>query len=145
MATPVPAPPTVFRPPTVSLSWVSVIRATTIVLLTLMLISLTGRVSADEHKRLQTAFDESRRQLAEAENDLRTMQAKVSDLEAKIAELNRLLDASGGGTAALRRERALLAHTPPDLRSRYDQLSRLQQAPVLSPEINAALQELAAK
>ena len=49
------------------------------------LAAFTGCVSQDEHKRLQTAFDQARAQLAEAENENAVLRSKVAELEAKIA------------------------------------------------------------
>jgi flagellar motor protein MotB len=99
----------------------------------------------DEHKRLQTAFDQARSQLAEAENDLNAMRQKVGELEAKIAELNRLLNNSGD-LGALKRERDLLAQQLADLQKKYnDLLAAAQSAPVLPENVNRALMDLAAK
>jgi flagellar motor protein MotB len=99
----------------------------------------------DEHKRLQTAFDQARAQLAEAENDLNAMRQKVGELEAKIAELNRLLN-NTGDLGALKRERDLLAQQLADLQKKYnDLLAAAQSAPLLPAKVNNALIDLAAK
>lgn len=104
----------------------------------------TGCVSMDEHKRLQTAFDQSRAQLAEAENDLNAARAKNTELEGKIAELNRLIGL--GGNDALRKERDLLSQQLADLQKKYDDLLALgANAPALPEAVNNALRDLAAK
>jgi chemotaxis protein MotB len=121
-------------------------RCLAIVLLSLFIGGMTGCVSTDEHKRLQTAFDQARQQLAEAENDLATAKAKIAELEGRIAELNNLLNGSSSGVAALKRERDLLASQLADLQKRYDDLLKLNGgAPMLPAPINALLQDLAAK
>ena len=45
-------------------------------------------MSADEHKRLQTAFDESQKQLATAEEDINRLRKQILELQANIAMLN---------------------------------------------------------
>lgn len=89
-------------------------------LLGVFLAGMTGCVSQDQHKRLQTAFDQSRAQLAEAENDLNAARARNTELEAKIAELNKLVGL--GGNDALRRERDLLAQQLADMQKKYNDL-----------------------
>lgn len=111
----------------------------------LLLVGLTGCVSADEHKRLQTAFDQSQEQLAVAQNDLRTAQAKISELNDKIAELNRLLDTSSGGVGALKKERDLLQAQLADLQKKYDDLLKMAGTPQLPTPVINALRDLAAK
>jgi len=102
----------------------------------------TGCVSMDEHKRLQTAFDQARAQLAEAENDLNVARAKITELEAKIAELNRLLNGTGD-LSALKRERDLLAAQLADLQNKYNALLAANtSAPQLSDTIKDALRRL---
>lgn len=105
---------------------------------------LTG-CATDENKRLTTALEQARQQLAEAEDDRRNALAKIAELEAKIAELNRLIDANSGGVGALRRERDLLAQQLGDLQKRYDDLSRLGAGQPLPAPINDALRDLAAQ
>jgi chemotaxis protein MotB len=108
----------------------------------LFFFSSTGCVSMDEHKRLQTAFDQSRAQLAEAENDLNAARARNAELEAKVAELDRLVGL--GGNDALKRERDLLAQQLADLQKKYGDLLALNaNTPALPPEINDALRKLA--
>jgi flagellar motor protein MotB len=114
-------------------------------LIVAMLVGLTGCVSADEHKRLQTAFDQARQQLAEAENDLANARAKIAELEGKLAEMNKLLDANSGGIGALKRDRDLLAQQLADLQKKYDDLLKMGGQPALPEPINAALRDLAAK
>jgi chemotaxis protein MotB len=97
----------------------------------------------DEHKRLQTAFDQARAQLAEAENDLKNMRARVAELEAKIAELNRLLNNSGD-LGALKRERDLLATQLADAQRKIQELLKLAESgPMLPKNVNDALMDLA--
>jgi chemotaxis protein MotB len=113
--------------------------------LALSLSGLTG-CATDENKRLTTALEQARQQLAEAEDDRRNALAKIAELEAKIAELNRLIDANSGGVGALRRERDLLAQQLADLQKRYDDLVRLGASqPALPPDVNNALRDLAAQ
>jgi chemotaxis protein MotB len=122
------------------------LRGVALALAAVTLSNLTGCVSADEHKRLQTAFEQARQQLAEAENDLATTRARIAELEARLAELNRLLDNNGSGLGAIRRERDLLAAQLADLQNKYNDLLKLNQnAPALPEPINAALRDLAAK
>ena len=106
----------VFKPWTVQLFALGI--------LALFLAGATGCVSMDEHKRLQAAFDQARAQLANAENDVNTLRAKNADLEAKIAELNRLLNGTGD-LSALKRERDLLAAQLADLQDKYKKLLEL--------------------
>ncbi|MGN6371305.1 MAG: OmpA family protein [Phycisphaerae bacterium] len=108
----------------------------------LLLAGTTGCVSMDEHKRLQTAFDQSRAQLAEAENDLNAARARNTELEGKIAELNRLIGL--GGNDALKRERDLLAQQLADLQKKYNDLLALNaNTPALPESVNDALRKLA--
>jgi chemotaxis protein MotB len=104
---------------------------------------LTGCVSADEHKRLQTAFEESRRQLAESENDLRLAQAKISELNGKIAEMDGLLNKSTDGVGALKRDRDNLQAQLDELNRKYSDLLKMASAPALPAPVNAALRDLA--
>ena len=110
-----------------------------------LLAGLAGCVSADEHKRLQSAFDESQRQLASAENDLQNAKKQIAELNAKIAELNKLLDTNSGGVAALKRERDLLQTQLAELQKKYDDLLKLNSTPVLPVGINNMLRDLAAQ
>jgi chemotaxis protein MotB len=121
-------------------------RLLTLMVLGLFLAATTGCVSMDEHKRLQTAFDQSRAQLAEAENDLNAARARITELEGKLAELNKLMDSSSGGIGALKQERDLLAQQLADLQKKYDQLLALgANSPALPDSVNNALRDLAAK
>jgi len=110
-----------------------------------LLAGLAGCVSADEHKRLQSAFDESQRQLASAENDLQNAKKQIAELNAKIAELNKLLDTNSGGVGALKRERDLLQTQLAELQKKYDDLLKLNSTPVLPVGINNMLRDLAAQ
>ncbi len=110
-------------------------------LLGVFLAGMTGCVSQDQHKRLQTAFDQSRAQLAEAENDLNAARARNTELEAKIAELNKLVGL--GGNDALRRERDLLAQQLADMQKKYNDLLAMGAgAPALPESVNDALRKL---
>jgi chemotaxis protein MotB len=112
----------------------------------LFLAGATGCVSMDEHKRLQTAFDQSRAQLAEAENDLTAARARITELEGKLAEMNKLMDTNSGGIGALKQERDLLAQQLADLQKKYDQLLAMgANTPALPDSVNSALRDLAAK
>ena len=118
------------------------LRLMLVALFALLFSGLAGCVSMDEHKRLQTAFDQARAQLAEAENDLTAARARIGELEAKIADLNRLLE-QGGGNSALLRERDLLAQRLADLQKKYDDLLASSIGkPMLPPRINDALRRL---
>lgn len=109
----------------------------------LSLIGFAGCVSQDEHKRLQTAFDQARAQLAEAENDLAVARARIAELEGKIAELERLLKGNAG-LDGIRRERDLLAAQLADLQKKYNELLALSGTPtMLSPDATAALRKIA--
>lgn len=101
------------------------------------LLAFTGCVSQDEHKRLQTAFDQARAQLAEAENENVQLRAKVAELENKIAELNRLLASTNTGADALR-----LAQQLKDLQDKYNQLLANSE-PALPIDVTNALRDLA--
>jgi chemotaxis protein MotB len=121
------------------------LRILTLALLALLMMAATGCVSMDEHKRLQTAFDQARAQLAEAENDLNVARAKIAELDAKIADLNRLLE-QNGGLGALKQERDLLARQLAELQAKYkDLLDSMANKPVLPEDINAQLRRLADK
>ncbi len=102
-------------------------------ILALFFVGTTGCVSIDEHKRLQTAFDQAQAQLAEAENDLAASRARITELEGKLAELNRLIDGNSGGIGALKQERDLLAQQLADLQKKYDQLLALEANTPASP------------
>jgi chemotaxis protein MotB len=106
--------------------------------------SLTGCVSNDEYKRLNTSFEQARSQLAEAENDLAASRAKIADLQAQIAQLDKLN--GNQGLDAIRQERDLLAQQLADLQKKYnDLLAMAGTAPALPAPVNAALRDLAAK
>ena len=121
------------------------LRTFCLVLLGLFLAGLTGCVSADEHKRLQTAFDEQGNQLREAENDLLKARARIDELTNQLAEANRLANLNNDGVAALRRERDLLSTQLADLNQKYQDLLKMTGTPVLPLDVNAALRELAAQ
>jgi flagellar motor protein MotB len=123
----------------------TLVRLVAMVCVAVFLAGLAGCVSADEHKRLQTAFDESQTQLAKAERDLSDAQKQIATLNAKIAELNGLLEMKAGGTAALVKERDLLQTQLAELQKKYDDLLKLSSTPVLPVGINNMLRDLAAQ
>jgi chemotaxis protein MotB len=109
------------------------------------LASLTGCVSNDEYKRLQTSFDQARAQLAEAENDLGKARARIAELEGRIADMDKLLQGNQG-LDALRRERDLLAQQLADMQKKYNDLLALSdKGPQLPDAVNSALRDLAAQ
>ena len=65
----------------------SSLRLLTMIVFGLFLAGTTGCVSTSQYKELQTAFDQARAQLAEAENDLNLARQRNSELEAKLAEI----------------------------------------------------------
>jgi chemotaxis protein MotB len=123
----------------------SPLRLAALALLGLFAAGLAGCVSADEHKRLQTAFEQSQEQLATAQNDLRTARTKIAELEGKIAELNRLLDTSSNGVGAVLQERDLLKAQLADLQAKYNDLLKIAGTPALPQPVVSALRDLAAQ
>jgi len=110
--------------------------------LTALLSGLTGCVSMDEHKRLQTAYSESQAELARAENDINNLRRQITELNSRIAELTRLLDANSGASGALNALQARLA----DLQKKYDDLlTKVGSTPALPNSINTLLRDLAAQ
>lgn len=105
------------------------------------LLGTTGCVSLDEHKKLQSAFEEQGRQLASAENDLKNARAQIDALNARIAQLESLLKAGGG--AALQKERDLLAAEVARLQAEVKRLTELAGTPTIPGIINDALIKLA--
>jgi chemotaxis protein MotB len=104
----------------------------------------TGCVSQEEHKRLESAFEQSRQQLAEAEHDIEGLRTQVQNLEAQLAEKEALLAAGNSGVEALKKERdSLLA----EVARLHDQIEKLLAngagLPALPADINNALQALA--
>ncbi|MCL2648855.1 MAG: OmpA family protein [Phycisphaerales bacterium] len=119
----------------------SSLRLFTLLLLGLFLAGTTGCVSMNQYKELQTAFDQARAQLAEAENDLNAARQKITELEARIAEINRLI--GNGADAALKAERDLLAQRLEDLQKKYDELLRNSTSTAELPKaISDALRRL---
>jgi len=105
------------------------------------LVGATGCVSLDEHKRLQNAFEQSQQQLAEAENDLANARKQIEGLNARIAELQRLIEllkAGGEGKDKLLAEIARL-------KDEVARLTELAGGIQLPASINKALQDLVAK
>ncbi len=114
-----------------------------VILLAFLASGLGGCVSSEEYKRLQTSFEESRRQLAEAENDLNNAHKKIDELNAKIAELNDLLAKGSGGADALLKERDLLRAQLADANAKIQELGKMAGQPALPTSVNNALKELA--
>lgn len=111
-----------------------------LVLLGVAALGFTGCVSADEHKRLQAAFDQARAQLAESEADLARARARIAELEARIAQLEK----GNGALAALMKERDLLAERLAKLEADYKKLLETAgQQPVLPETVNDLLRKLA--
>ncbi len=106
-------------------------------------ISLTGCISMDEHKRLEAAFNQAREQLARAEYDLSVKQKEIDALKAKIAEQDKIINAGLGGVDALRQERDLLAAKLAELQKKYDDLLAASQNPSLPEIVKNKLEDLA--
>jgi chemotaxis protein MotB len=124
---------------------VRIVHGAAFLALVVLFASLTGCVSADEHKRLQTAFEQSQEQLATAQNDLRTARARITELEGKVAELNRLLDTSSNGVGAILKERDMLQAQLADLQAKYNDLLKTAGSPALPQPVVSALRDLAAQ
>ena len=108
------------------------------------LIGAGGCVSQDRYQQLQTAFNQAQGQLAAAEHDVSTLRAMIDRLKKQIADDNAMLNAQGGGTAALRQERDALQARLAQLQKQYNQLLALAGgAPHLPQVVNAALEQLA--
>ena len=112
--------------------------------LTAGLLGLTGCVSEDQYQRLQTAFNQAKSQLAADQNELLRLRSEISGLKQKLAEDEQLLQAQGGGTAALQSEIAALKAQLAKLQSRYNKLLALAGgAPQLPQSVSNALERLA--
>jgi len=112
-----------------------------LVVLGSFLIGATGCVSTSQYKELQTAFDQARAQLAEAENDSNRKSARIKALEDQIAEMKRLIDAGAG--AAIKAERDLLAKQLAELQKKFDELMAAAANPAQLPTaISDALRKL---
>ncbi len=109
----------------------------------LMTASLIGCASMDENKKLQTAVEQARAQLAEAENQRQQAVAESERLQAEIARLQQLLNTmQAGGDGDRDRLLAQIAK----LQDEREQLLKLQAGtPALPIEINNLLRELAAQ
>jgi flagellar motor protein MotB len=128
--------------PKMNLNRTILARSVAFAALALSLGGFTGCVGQAEQKRLQTAFDQARQQLAEDENDLETLRKKNADLEAQIAEMEK----NGGDVDALKKDRDALMAQLAELKDKYDKLlSMAGTAPALPPDIDSALRDLAAK
>jgi chemotaxis protein MotB len=108
------------------------------------LLGVTGCVSENQYQRLQTAFDQAKSQLAADQNELLRLRGEISTLKQKLAEDEQLLQAQGGGTAALQSEIAALKERLAKLRGQYNKLLALAGgAPQLPASVNNALDRLA--
>ncbi len=129
------------RPVGSYLSMATLLRGVALVCGLVFLAGLGGCVSADEHKRLLTAFDESQVKLATADNDLAVMRKEIGKLNDRIAMLNDALAKSNGGLGALDDLRAKFA----ELQKKYnDLLTQVGSTPVLPVGINTLLRDLVA-
>jgi chemotaxis protein MotB len=126
------------------LSCVRAARLLVLLALGAALLAGTGCVSQEEHKRLESAFEQSRQQLAEAEHDIDGLRKQVQNLEAQLAEKEALLAAGNNGVEALKKERDSLQAEVARLR---DQIEKLLASgagvPALPEAIDSALQDLA--
>ena len=127
------------------LSMPAIARTFCLVCLGLFLVGLSGCVSADEHKRLQTAFDEQGKQLAKAEEDVITLRSRIDELTRQLADANRLANLNNQGVAALQAERDLLKSRLAELQQKYDDLAKMASAPFIPQSITNLLRDLAAK
>ncbi len=110
------------------------------------LVGTTGCVSQEQYKQLETAFNQMRSQLAAADHQLGVLRGEINDLKAQIAEKDNLLNAQGGGTAALLKEVNALKARLARLQARYNKLLALAgSAPQLPAAVNDALARLAAE
>jgi chemotaxis protein MotB len=108
------------------------------------LAALTGCVSEDQYQKLQTAYDQVRAQLADADNQLADLRTQITELQAQIAEDQKQLAAQGGGTSALSQEIDALKARLAQLQDQYNQLLALAgNAPQLPQSVNDALNRLA--
>ncbi|HMD53927.1 MAG TPA: hypothetical protein VKJ65_05205, partial [Phycisphaerae bacterium] len=105
---------------------------------------VTGCVSEDQYQRLQTAYDQVRAQLAEADDQLATLRGQITQLQAQLAEDEKELAAQGGGNSALSQEIDALKARLAQLQDQYNQLLALAgNAPQLPQSVNDALSRLA--
>lgn len=101
----------------------------------------TGCVSMDEYKRLDAAWQEAKRSLADCENDKRNLLKQIDQLKAQLAANNGL----GSGMDALKAENALLQQKLADLQKKYDELLKFTDGIKLPVDVSNALQKLAEK
>ncbi|HTV46997.1 MAG TPA: OmpA family protein [Phycisphaerae bacterium] len=106
--------------------------------------AITGCVSEDQYQKLQTAYDQARAQLADADDQLAAMRTQIAQLQADLAEDEKELTAQGGGNSALADEIAALKARLAQLQDQYNQLLALAgNAPQLPQAVNDALNRLA--
>jgi flagellar motor protein MotB len=108
-------------------------------------LGLGGCVSMEEYKAVQSALEQSQAQLAKADHDLMAARKQIDELNAKIADLNKLIDAGSNGVGALRQQRDLLQSQLAELQKKYDDLLKMSSTPALPVQINSALRDLAAQ
>jgi chemotaxis protein MotB len=118
-------------------------RWTAVACLAAALSGLGGCVSADQYKRLETAFNESQDRLAQADADLAKTRKMIDELNAEIARLKGLDNNSAYD--ALRRERDMLAARLGDLENKYKELLSLSSTPIVPQNISNLLRDLAAQ
>ena len=113
-------------------------RLVALVALGAALMGLTGCVSMNDYNRVNNALSQAKQQLAEAENDINTLNKRIESLNAQIAQRDSMSDAY----KALKAERDLLATQLADLQAKYKDLLA-NAGPSLPKPINDALQQLA--
>ncbi|MEI8197086.1 MAG: OmpA family protein [Phycisphaerae bacterium] len=101
----------------------------------------TGCVSMDEYKRLDAAWQEAKRSLADCENDKKRLLQQIDQLKAQLAAQSGL----GNGLDALKAENALLQQKLAELQKKYDELVAFAGTIKLPTPVSDALQKLADK
>lgn len=120
-------------------------KALGLLLVLAFLAGLTGCVSMDQYKGLQTAHEQALEQLAQAQHDLELARQQIEQLNAKIADLNNLLSTGASGDSARQREIELLRAQLADLQNKYNDLLKMSATPNLPVAVNNALKDLAAQ
>ena len=86
----------------------------------------------EEYKAVQSALEQSQAQLAKADHDLQEARKRIDELEAKNAELTKLIDAGangvGGGSAA---SAICCSAQLAELQKKYDDLLKMSSTPLL--------------